>query len=154
MLPKLKFFINSDECIGKNAYKSITSFYLKKRLEVNKKQIFSSEKLRKSGNCILIMFTRSSARIFNPMRYNGTSRLYLDCILIMLAHSSARTFNPMRYNGTSRLYLEHADRVVIWEVRQSCPLFAHKSEGQRNCCIRTQSNLFACQWRKNLLSPK
>ena len=36
-----------------------------------KKPIFSNEKLRYSGNCILISFTRSSEKILNPMSYSG-----------------------------------------------------------------------------------
>ena len=37
-----------------------------------KNKFFSSEKMRNSGsNCIYIMLTRSSERIYNPMRYAG-----------------------------------------------------------------------------------
>ena len=42
-----------------------------KQFLLKKKQILSSEKLRNSGNCILIMLTRYSEIIFNPMRYTG-----------------------------------------------------------------------------------
>ena len=54
--PILKFsdFINSDDCIGKIAPKSIRlqPVCIKKKCEVNKKQIVSREKMRDSGNSI------------------------------------------------------------------------------------------------------
>ena len=54
ILPKFRDFVNSDDCIGKSTSKSIRlqPVLFKKRLEINKKQIFSSEKLKNSGNCI------------------------------------------------------------------------------------------------------
>ena len=55
-------------------------FLFIKRLEVNNNQIFSSEKLRNSDNWVSIMITRSSERIFNPMRYNGISHFNTSLI--------------------------------------------------------------------------
>ena len=54
LVPKLSDFINSDDCIGKIILKYMrlkSVFFFKKRFEVNKKQILSSEKIRNSGNC-------------------------------------------------------------------------------------------------------
>ena len=50
-------FVNSDDCIGKFILKPIRIYpdFIKKWFEVNEKLIFSSEKLRNLGNCILIM---------------------------------------------------------------------------------------------------
>ena len=48
-------FINSYDCIGKITSNSIRLqpvFIKKKMFEVDKKQTFSSEKMRNSGNCI------------------------------------------------------------------------------------------------------
>ena len=54
MLPRFSDLINSNDCIGKITSKSVRlkKLLLKKRFEVNKKQIVSSEKMRNSGNCI------------------------------------------------------------------------------------------------------
>ena len=47
-------------------------FLFKKRFEVNKKQIFSSEKIRKIQVIVfVIMLTHYSERIFNQMRYTS-----------------------------------------------------------------------------------
>ena len=48
-------------------------FLLKRKFEVNKNQIFSGEKMKNLGIVFMIMLTRSSERIFNPMRYAGYS---------------------------------------------------------------------------------
>ena len=48
-------------------------FLFTKRFEVNKKQFFCSEKMKKIA--FMIMRTRSSERIFNPMRYTGNIKL-------------------------------------------------------------------------------
>ena len=56
--------------VGKKIFNH--TFIKKKKLKSIKKQIFSSEKLRNSGNCIyVIILTRSLDMIFNPVRYNG-----------------------------------------------------------------------------------
>ena len=54
LLLKLTGLLNSDDCIGKIISKSIRlkPVFIKKWFEVNKKQVFSSEKLINSGNCI------------------------------------------------------------------------------------------------------
>ena len=57
ILPKFSNFVNSEVCIGKITSKSIrlpraSCFYLKKDLKLIKKEIFSGEKIRNSGNCI------------------------------------------------------------------------------------------------------
>ena len=65
-------FINSVDFIEKKKTSNLSDynhFIFKNRFKVNK--LFSSEKLRYSDNCILIMLPRSSERIFNPMRYTG-----------------------------------------------------------------------------------
>ena len=49
-------------------YQTTTSFYSKKDLKLIK-QFFSSEKMSNSNNCIYIMLTRPSERIFNSMCY-------------------------------------------------------------------------------------
>ena len=56
MLPKFRDSVNSDDCIRKITSKSIRLKldFIEKRFEVNKKQIFSSEKMKNSGNCIYI----------------------------------------------------------------------------------------------------
>ena len=46
-LPKFSDFVNHDDCIG-----NITSDLSDQRLEVNKKLIFSTEKMKNSCNCI------------------------------------------------------------------------------------------------------
>ena len=53
--------------------------FLLKKVEVDKKQIFSCEKLRNSGICIMIALTHSLERIFNPNRYTGFID-FNDCI--------------------------------------------------------------------------
>ena len=60
-------FVNSDDCIGKSHQNlsEYNQFLLKKRFEVD------GEKMRNSGNFFTIMLTRSSERIFYPMRYTG-----------------------------------------------------------------------------------
>ena len=58
-------------------YQSTTNFYSKKDIKLIKKQIFSREKMKNSGVKLfeipqiisMIMITRSSENIFNPMRY-------------------------------------------------------------------------------------
>ena len=72
-LRSLAIFINSDDCIGKIASKSIKlfSFYPKKDFNLIKHSIISSRKIRNSGNYIMIMLTRSSERILDPSRYTG-----------------------------------------------------------------------------------
>ena len=49
------YYINYDNCIGKSRSKFLRLqllFLSKNRFEVNKKPIFSSEKMQNSGNCI------------------------------------------------------------------------------------------------------
>ena len=61
ILRKFSDFVNSDDYIGKKhikIYQTTIRFYSWKIFEVNKKQIFSSEKMRNFGNC-MIMLTRS-----------------------------------------------------------------------------------------------
>ena len=55
ILPKFNNFVNSDDCIGKITSKYIRLqpvFIQKTKIEVNKKQTFSNEKMRNPGNCI------------------------------------------------------------------------------------------------------
>ena len=54
ILPKFSDLVNFDYCIEKILSKSSdhNQFLFKKIFENNKKQIFSSEKMRNSGNCI------------------------------------------------------------------------------------------------------
>ena len=54
ILPELSDFVNFDYCIGKTTSESIRlqAVFNKKKIEVNKNQIFSCEKMRNSGNCI------------------------------------------------------------------------------------------------------
>ena len=54
ILPKFSYFVNSDYCIGKITSKCIRLqlVFIQKIFLVNRKQIFSSEKMRNSGNCI------------------------------------------------------------------------------------------------------
>ena len=48
-----------------------------KDLKLIKNRFFSSEKRRNSGNCTYdIMLTRSSEKIFKPMRYTSISYIY------------------------------------------------------------------------------
>ena len=46
-------------------------FLFKKRFEVNEKQIFSSEEMRNSGNCIYDYAHSFFGEDFNPIRYTG-----------------------------------------------------------------------------------
>ena len=65
IITKFSDFVNSDDCIKWNHIKLIRLqpvFIKKKGLKLNKKQIFSSEKIRYS-----CMLTRSSERFFNSM---------------------------------------------------------------------------------------
>ena len=65
IITKFSDFVNSDDCIKWNHIKLIRLqpvFIQKKGLKLNKKQIFSSEKIRYS-----CMLTRSSERFFNSM---------------------------------------------------------------------------------------
>jgi len=79
MLPKSIEFVNFDDGIGKSTSKFIglQSVVIKKRFEVDKNQIFSSEKGEFQVIVFMIMLTRSSERIFNPMRY--TDRIMNTC---------------------------------------------------------------------------
>jgi len=46
-------------------------FLFEKSFEIDKNQIFLSKKLEIQVIAFIIMLTRSSQRIFNPMRYTG-----------------------------------------------------------------------------------
>ena len=46
-------------------------FLSQKKIQVNKKQILSVKKLEIQVIVFIIMLTRFSERIFNPMRYTG-----------------------------------------------------------------------------------
>ena len=65
------------------------NYHFKKIFEVDKKQIFSSEK-RNSGNCTLVMLTRSSERIFNPMLYTIYYYLYYSYDILLCSYFIAR----------------------------------------------------------------
>ena len=54
ILPKISYFVNSNDCGRKITSKSIrlNQFFLKKRCEVIKKYIFLLKKWENSGNCI------------------------------------------------------------------------------------------------------
>ena len=71
MLPKFSDFVNS--YVRKKTSKSIRLqlVFIKQKFEVNKKQIFSSEEMKIQVIVFMILFTRSSERIFNSMRYTG-----------------------------------------------------------------------------------
>ena len=57
--------------VSEKSHQNIFSFYFKKLNKI-KKGIISNEKMIHSANYIhMIMFTRSSVRIFNPTRYTG-----------------------------------------------------------------------------------
>ena len=76
LLPKFSDFINSDDCIVKITSKSIRIYpvFIQKRLNLFKKGIIFSEKIKNSSNYIhiyMIMLTRCLERIFNPSHYTG-----------------------------------------------------------------------------------
>ena len=54
IVPSFGDFVNFDDLIGKitSEYIRLQPVLFKKGFEINKKQIISSEKMRKSGNCI------------------------------------------------------------------------------------------------------
>ena len=72
LLPNLINFISYEDCIGKITPKSIRPyplFYSKKDLKLVKNRFFLVKKLEIQVIISKIMPTRSSKRIFNPMRY-------------------------------------------------------------------------------------
>ena len=78
ILPKYSDFVISDDCIGKITSKYI-QFLFSKRFKINTKQICSSAKWEIQVIVFMIMLTRFSQRIFNPMRYTGIFKFLIYC---------------------------------------------------------------------------
>ena len=81
ILPKFSDFVNSDDCMGKITSKSIRlqRVFSQKGFKVKIKQIFSSEKMKNSGDCIYNFAHSFFGEIFNPMRY--IDKVFLDAPL-------------------------------------------------------------------------
>ena len=73
ILSKFSDFAYSDGCIGRITSKSIRlqTLFIEKRFEVNKNRFFPVKIWEIQVIVVMIMLTRSSYRIFNPMRYTG-----------------------------------------------------------------------------------
>ena len=68
ILPKFSKFINSDDSIGKKTHQNLSDY---KEFLIIFFLCFSSEKREIQIIVFIIMLTRSSERIFHPMRCTG-----------------------------------------------------------------------------------
>ena len=66
-------FVNCDDCSGKITSKSVRLIpvFIKNDLKFIKNRFFLVKKLEIQVIVFMTMLTRSSERIFNPMRYTG-----------------------------------------------------------------------------------